>query len=465
VLAAKSALQWDFPGSAVAIPYEAFLDNGLLQNVCQYLEQASVESIKDFAAHTCKAGMEIVEDRNTKDPGLISSVLMAILDANGRRFAPALLRKRVRDDVLWNNAAIPWRRLPFWLVTRVAIQRHLQRRLCPAEASSGRARVEYKFFVCLLLSGLLDDVKVNTTPDRLSHLKAKLCRRLAKLDVEMETGSAEALTSYQFCKTQLEGRLEQAVAQADTSLHQRWESFKESTTRTILPLPRRAEPEALALSFNAGSIHYLKHVLARFRNGKFVPPTSQQHGGSKRKPPQSSEILEPYLKLAESESRLQHDYALLGEVAPSQPVLDIAADIRQYIGNVGDLYDFSVEQKVRLLQTSFRLRPANNFTEYYAPDCHGVMDASRFGDVREVSAFESIPPLVHSGEPRRPSSSKVGRYDTASEDPIVSAATHRQQLVLNDGIRLSARGLLRTEIFRRGTRGREASEAPGSNSS
>lgn len=254
VLATTSALQWDLPGSAVAIPYETFIDNGFLQGICQFLEQASAESIKDFAAHTHKAGMQIVEDRDTKDPALVSSVLMAILDANGRRFSPVLLRKRVRDDVLWHDSAIPWRRLPLWLITRVAIQRHLQRRLCNCELDSDRARLEYKIFTCLVLSRLLDDTKDSTTPDRLSNLKAKLCRRLAKLEVEMETGSPEAVKSYSYYKEHQGNRLEQSVLRAGASLQLRWDRFKDSSTRRILPLPRRAEPEALNLGLHAGSL-------------------------------------------------------------------------------------------------------------------------------------------------------------------------------------------------------------------
>jgi hypothetical protein len=365
VLAAKSALQWDFPGTAVAIPYETFVDNDFLQSLCQFLGQASAESVKDFAAHSNKAGMQTVEDRDTKDPSLISSLLVAILEANGRRFAPTQLRKRVRDDVLWYNSAIPWRRLPFWLVTRVAIQRHLQRRLRSGELDPDRARVGYKFFVCLVLSRLLDDVRNSTTPDRLSHLKAKLCRRLTKLAVEMETGSAEAVMSYNYYKTHLERHLEQSVVQADSSLRLRWDRFKESVTRTILPLPRRAEPEALALSFQSGSIQYLRSVLNRFRNSNFVSQCGRPQRGSNSEEPRSSEILEPYFKLAESESQLQQDYSVHSQVSQTQPVLDIPASIRQYIGNVGDLYDFSVEQKVRTVWVSCKVTFTN--------ECQSIM--------------------------------------------------------------------------------------------
>lgn len=355
VLAAKGALQWDFPGSVVAVPYDTYLEKDFLQSLCQYLEQASTESIKEFAAHSNKAGMVIVEDRDTKDPGLISSLLVAILDANGRRITPTLLRKRVRDDVLWHNSAVPWRRMPFWLVMRVAIQRHLIRQLSSSELDSDRARVEYKVFMCLLLARLLDDVH-KSRPDRLDHLKAKLCRRLAKLEVEMETGSPEAVKFYKFYKSHLEKRLEESVLQATAALQLRWNTFKESSTRTILPLPRRAEPEALSLSFQAGSLQYLNHVLMRFRNSKFTARPRQQRQTSDSETPHSTDILEPYFKLAELESDLQHTYGILdGEFSYEWDACDIAKDIRRYIGNVGDLYDFSIEQKSMMILIVFEL--------------------------------------------------------------------------------------------------------------
>ncbi|OIW23013.1 hypothetical protein CONLIGDRAFT_719555 [Coniochaeta ligniaria NRRL 30616] len=401
VLAAKSALQWDFPGSAVAVPYETYLDKDFLQSLCQFLEQASAESIKDFAAHTNKAGMTIVEDRDTRDPSLISSLLVAILDANGRRVTPDVLRKRVRDDVLWHNSAIPWRRLPFWLIMRVAIQRHLLRRLCTGEVDPDRARVEYKLFVCLLLAGLLDDVRNTTTPDRLSHLKAKLCRRLAKLDIEMETGSVEAFRSYKYYKAHLEKRLEQSVLDAGASLQLRWDRFQESSTRIILPLPRRPEPEALTLSFQAGSSEYLRHVLNRFRASKFGTRPDRPQQKSESEAPRSSDILEPYFKLAKSESELQQDYTLLGEASLENQCLNISANIHRYLGNVGNLYDFSVEQKsmmiltvlelwMRLdLETCERYPLLREYHPSFSPEILDVLHLARWTDMTRLRRIQS----------------------------------------------------------------------------
>jgi len=126
----------------VAVPLSVFNDESFLANISSFFEQASAESTKNFSAHTIKAGSTIAETRDTADPSLVASMLVAVLEANGTRINTTLLRKRVRDDVCWDNAAVPWRRLPLWLVIRVAIQRYLSLRL-----GGDVGRVEYKFFV------------------------------------------------------------------------------------------------------------------------------------------------------------------------------------------------------------------------------------------------------------------------------------------------------------------------------
>jgi hypothetical protein len=44
VLAAGNALQWDFPGQAVAIPHDTLLEEDFQHSLCTFLEQASIES-------------------------------------------------------------------------------------------------------------------------------------------------------------------------------------------------------------------------------------------------------------------------------------------------------------------------------------------------------------------------------------------------------------------------------------
>lgn len=119
ILASSGPLLWDFPTSAVVIPAETFGDSRFQSQLAIFLEQASVESIKQFAAVALKAGADAYESRDTVDSSLVTQMLMALLEANGRRIFPTKLRKHVRDDVCWNDSEKPWKRSPLWLVIRV----------------------------------------------------------------------------------------------------------------------------------------------------------------------------------------------------------------------------------------------------------------------------------------------------------------------------------------------------------
>lgn len=119
ILASSGPLLWDFPTSAVAIPAETFVDPRFQFQLAVFLEQASVESVKQFAPIAMKARADAYESRDSVDSSLITHMLMALLEANGRHFFPTKLRKRVRDDVCWNESEKPWKRSPLWLTIRV----------------------------------------------------------------------------------------------------------------------------------------------------------------------------------------------------------------------------------------------------------------------------------------------------------------------------------------------------------
>jgi hypothetical protein len=122
----------------------------------------------------------ISENRDTVDPGLTTHILMPLLEVNGTRIYPKILRKRVRDDVCWTDGAEkPWRRCPFWLVLRVALQRHLSTLL-----DGELGRLQYKFVICLVLAQFLEDSTPHLDLELSVFLNAKLCRRIAKLEVD-----------------------------------------------------------------------------------------------------------------------------------------------------------------------------------------------------------------------------------------------------------------------------------------
>jgi hypothetical protein len=112
-LSAKGALQWDFPGVAVSVPSDVFDKPEFRQRLAAFLEKAGGESLDRFSVKMRKAGVEISEDRNTAHPAIVTQFLMTLFEVNGQRISLPALRKRVKDDVCWDNARLPWRRSPF----------------------------------------------------------------------------------------------------------------------------------------------------------------------------------------------------------------------------------------------------------------------------------------------------------------------------------------------------------------
>lgn len=168
ILAADNTLQWDFPGRAVQIPHATFSEPLFLEQLALFIEQASTEQLVRFMANGWKARASVPETRDSADPAIISQMLMPMLEAIGSSVDVPRLRKRVRDDVNIFKAQLPWRRLPLWLVLRVAVQRHLCLML---GSHSGRAC--YKFLTCVLLAQLLVDSAGQLAPELTVLLRPK----------------------------------------------------------------------------------------------------------------------------------------------------------------------------------------------------------------------------------------------------------------------------------------------------
>jgi len=257
VLAATSALQWDFPNSAVAIPYSEFAQASFQDSLASFLEQASTESIKRFAAHSTKAGSLAFESRETVDPSLITQMLMTLLEVNGHRTQPLIIRKRVRDEVYWTDGAEnPWRRSPYWLIMRVALQRFL---IILHGSLTGRAH--YKFLSCVLLRNIIEEVPYDIDPDLYGFLQAKLARRLAKLEVEKVQAPENIRAVYDASFTALEAMLSKSLSKASERLGMTWNGFKREIRRPIPLIPRRAWPIHTRLSL-PNSEGYLRKVLS-----------------------------------------------------------------------------------------------------------------------------------------------------------------------------------------------------------
>ncbi|KAL7927254.1 hypothetical protein ACQKWADRAFT_327147 [Trichoderma austrokoningii] len=263
VLAADNALLWDFPGRAIRLSLAEFSNVKLQEALTAFLEKASMESIHSLQAQARKAGRVVSELRDTSDPALITQMLMAILEAIGEFATVPTLRKRVRDDVnLLEAASLPWRRLPFWLVLRVATQRQLELSL----GQSGRAC--YKLLMSIFFANLLHDATTAFAIKEDGVQNVLSMNEVRKLEPELIEREKALLQTY---KEAFENffdnvtpTVKSSIEFANSSVKILWDNVKKETERSIRRLPQRAPDRSLQLSLMNSSGHFNK-LLAAWR--------------------------------------------------------------------------------------------------------------------------------------------------------------------------------------------------------
>ncbi|RFU26654.1 hypothetical protein B7463_g9687, partial [Scytalidium lignicola] len=407
VLCSKGSLKWEFPGSAVSIPMSEFNKPSFQDELATFLQQASTESIKQFAAHTHKAGSFAFESRDTTDPSLVTQVLMALLEVNGSRYPITRLCKRIKDDVCWTDGAEkPWRRCPMWLVLRVGIQRLL----CTMFGNEG-GRVYYKFLMCVVLSNLLVETMDHLHPEEIVFLKAKLCRRVVKLEVEKERASIPMRGIYESMFTLLEPTLQKATQAATERIELRWSSFKESIRKPIQYLPRYADPKDTYLSLPNSSL-YLQQVLSQplynFHTNHFFAPYQLpvNYSNTVAATRRFGDFMSLIFSLSEIEIETESGAGVASTLGISldHQCIKIAQKIDAYLDSVGGAYDHSPEQKSLMLLTVMELWVSmdkcavqsfsllNDYNPAFVPD---ILDVLQLPNLRDMRRLQKIQAYLH----------------------------------------------------------------------
>lgn len=169
VMTAEGKLLCSYPGPAIQVPVEVFMDESFLRELSSFLVQMNAD-VLDSTPTTFKAGSVVYEVRETVHPRYISGLLVGILRGFGQPAVVDRITKRIGDDVLWDKALKPWRRSPLWLVLKVTLQ------------SSLRANNLYKRFMLFFHAHLLRKCVQHDFPSDLLHvMRVKVTRRLSKL--------------------------------------------------------------------------------------------------------------------------------------------------------------------------------------------------------------------------------------------------------------------------------------------
>lgn len=400
MLAAEGALQWNFPTVAVALPSKEFDVPELRTQLASFLQQASIEHISNFTARAKKGGFLAVEPRETENPSMITQVLSTLLEANGYRFTPTYLQKRVRDDVCWaEGAEKPWRRSPFWLVLRVGLGRHLAAIYGPEVG-----RVYYKVLLCMVLAQIIEDsIQSEVEVELLVLLNAKLGRRLAKLEGELKHTSPEACTITKRMVSSLRSFFLRTLETSKKHVEALWNNYKKSRSKPIRPLPRKANDQDLTLSLPHSSA-FLRQTLMDAIDAKRSFTSTHRPGKNKSVVNEEHLVDHQYMKFA------NHFYQVANledEVWESWDVSEqdhlshcttFSNKINSYLQAVGELYDFNPEQKSIMLLTVMRLWvaldkcavKAFNLLERYDPGIPPTML-----DVLQISTLEDLEDLQY----------------------------------------------------------------------
>jgi len=158
-----------YPGPAFDVPWSAIRDSTFLARFSQFVGEMKRQTVFAALATSTKANEVVAEERESAHPKFITEMLSGILRAVGKVADVERFIKRVGDEVMWDNALIPWRRSPLWLVVRVSLQLTL-------------GREEFKEFMVYFMARILGHAARSDIKGHLLFvMNSKLSRRVYKL--------------------------------------------------------------------------------------------------------------------------------------------------------------------------------------------------------------------------------------------------------------------------------------------
>jgi hypothetical protein len=336
VMTTTGKLLCSYPGPAIRVPTDLFMDECFLRELSSFLVQMDVDCL-DSTPTTLKGGSVVVEIRETVHPRYISELLMGILGGFGQPADVDRITKRIGDEVLWDNALKPWRRSPLWLTLKVSLQ------------SSLRVSNLYKPFILFFHTHLLRCCVYRDFPSELLYImRAKIARRLSKMDPS--------------ASRHVHDHVHSSFEKTEALLSKRWTAFqaKGSTSPTLQPdrLNFIADAEVslyksydyLATTLRSGSLG--------FSQVEFTPPDGTRLDSvcdfTQFANGQLSMAVDEDQCVALKDFELTVEKSLESWVAATRdddaPNV-IASCIRQYVAGAGCLYEDNAEDNSIMILT------------------------------------------------------------------------------------------------------------------
>ncbi|EWZ78101.1 hypothetical protein FOWG_17578 [Fusarium oxysporum f. sp. lycopersici MN25] len=222
VMTTQGRLVRQFPANATEIRSVDFEDETFLSVFTKTLEKMSYQTVQETVHKARKAEQEHDEDRETVEPRIVTDLLPSMLRGVGKQVAVPGICKNTREEVMWSNSKLPWRRSPVWFLIRVGLQLTMTR-------LARKDKDPYKEFMVFLMAQVLDvAVKQGVKSDMLHTMSTKLSRRLCKLKYR---SNGRWLQSIQ-----------QIVSEASKCLARRWDRIRKREEK-LLELNDLRKPE------------------------------------------------------------------------------------------------------------------------------------------------------------------------------------------------------------------------------
>lgn len=211
VITCHGTLKRTFPAHAVAIPREVATNPKFCNELSKFLSKLDQEVVEEMMPKSKKAGSNWAEIRDTCHPGLVTELLMVKLAALGEPVEVPQIHKRSRDDVLWDNTLLPWRRSTLWTALKISIHTTLVHSL-----DAGMALVAYKDFMLHVFSQILECAMGSNNDSNLCKvIEMKIVRRANKLNDNTSSFVQDEVLAIVEKSTQWQSNIWRKIQQTD----------------------------------------------------------------------------------------------------------------------------------------------------------------------------------------------------------------------------------------------------------
>lgn len=225
-----------YPGPAISVPWSTITDYAFVTHLGGLVEQLKRDVLRAAAETGTKAGATVPEERESANPRFVTELLTGILRGVGSVVAVERIMKRVGDEVLWDDAKVPWRRSPTWLVVRVTLRMMLGLKV-------------YKWFMIYFMARVLHGATGRMVDgDRLFVMNAKLARRVYKLRDEVPAIPAFVMEEARMIGVRACAKIEEGWVKAQGGARRnRWSTRDMNYTRDATLTMTNSRPYIMGL--------------------------------------------------------------------------------------------------------------------------------------------------------------------------------------------------------------------------